>query len=582
MTIEEMVESSELKLRNYNSSHINAGNRPCYPMFIIYNNPENSKRIGVRLERFWPAAYTRLMQAHYTTDSALIDINENTNFNIDANVNAVKGTSGIFSKMVSLCIYNIVDTSIFSSPQDFLGCFDTVQKVKQSVENAFSLRSILIVLLDQSSGHEKDSTEIRQLLHTLLYNETRSDYDAVYILSNLHRDNTLVTPEEQCQAVADVLILSNNDDPRLVNRCNIMYEPGGVFTVSWQLRERPYADITFQLYDAIWKNLASSYNPAPYSESMRWESLLPSDMLDIERKDDSFYDGLPLKSVPEPGANPPRQISKMSFNEYSKVGFPDMVEALAEELTGADYDIVYDQLKKKVYETSPSDLKNLKFEDLSSSRLPNGDTPLPQYVVEYSEAMARKKLEDTCRSYQRRASDTSQLLRDALHNLLRICAGRNPLGSLYEKMVKSFFDQYPKRVSELALSQRQDNLIKNTHMIFDEILNINNDIFSSSFAVEWSKRLDQVGAEIYLLLKNDLMNEVNNKILLGGSYVCADQPMSVYMLDSENETGGLYTSFKTAFNGMDSVSFLDTGDPDMLEAVTLIRLSGNDSSNIIL
>ena len=135
----------------------------------------------MRLERFWPAAYTRLMQAHYTTDSALIDINENTNFNIDANVNAVKGTNGIFSKMVSLCIYNIVDTSIFSSPQDFLGCFDTVQKVKQSVENAFSLRSILIVLLDQSSGHEKDSTEIRQLLHTLLYKENRSDYDAVYI-----------------------------------------------------------------------------------------------------------------------------------------------------------------------------------------------------------------------------------------------------------------------------------------------------------------------------------------------------------------------------------------------------------------
>lgn len=103
-----------------------------------------------------------------------------------------------------LNIYNIIDTSIIDTLDDFKKLYDAGNYFKDLVVG--SCKSMAIVLLDDSTVKHNVANEIRLYLA-----DNGEAYDGVIVVANRTYGDSIYEMKDLYKIAANVIILSNND-----------------------------------------------------------------------------------------------------------------------------------------------------------------------------------------------------------------------------------------------------------------------------------------------------------------------------------------------------------------------------------
>ena len=257
--ITELINNATQELENTNRDIDTVGNRPHFPMFVASNNMtvDDMRKILMRkMERIWPQTISKVVFSAYSNELGsgvtFKDIDnecELEDVQLQLHLDEIKMTRDTFAEMKLWCIYNIIDTSVISSMDDFKKCFSAIQKMKDAIID--TSRSMLILLLDDSSQKRNLAKEIKSFLADGI-----PGYDGCFILSNRTQDSVMYKMDDLYKIAANVMILSNNDavgtydDSDYNARTSCLYN-GNVNTVSYSLLERPNKKIALQLLDTF-------------------------------------------------------------------------------------------------------------------------------------------------------------------------------------------------------------------------------------------------------------------------------------------------------------------------------------------
>ncbi|MGN0180182.1 MAG: hypothetical protein ACI4DY_12240 [Monoglobaceae bacterium] len=628
--IEELISASKERLQDTTSISGQIGNRPEYPMAVFFNKPftnEKKERIFTRLSRIWVQSVRHLVAFKYNcknpdepeyysfsnngsdgetengvssdkcTEDAVVDCLDNAMQKIDA-----------FGSMDRWCAYNVIDTSEYSDLDEFVNDYQFIKYFQQKIIGNLASLSMCIVLLDDSLRKQEMCKQIREWLS----NKDNNLYNSTIVASNHYLSGGYCYDEDLQRVVSCALVLSNNnnvssiDDDDYRTRITTLYN-GGTHTVSYQLFEKPNKSIAIVIIHTILDSLEKEINgDFTFNQDYWTKNLVSSEItktIDICEKflkdiqpDCGALEYLPLKNIPADNQN----VSDLKFSTFSGYLHKDVWDDFVNEYTGSlvtkkQLDTFKDELEKMVYEKFPipaiirlTDNNINQIIDTLNVGRPNGDMGLNEYFKQSVYSGIRKRLYNCLKKVLKEISESAKAVKDAIARAREDIARYEPAG-----LKRGDFQQFV-NVSDIYLNsddgiKEKKNICRHTNKkqefykaIYDclvEIVKSSPKDFEISFIDEWAKRIDSAGDEVYRSVSGELTRNKLDRILLNGHFTIEEE-MTVYMMHTFDQEGHnpteLYKRLKSTFKDDDKLQYFNTGNDDMLQALTFVSCNGTE------
>lgn len=348
MSIEKLrnaINIEKEKLYFSNKLSENVGNKMHYPMFIVMNGANAQDALmSIRkdLKLIWTNSYDKILFAKVIDSEGLIFTNidnENTDEVLDfytAYVSVRKEEDfDYYDSMQYLRLYNIIDTSVISSIEEFISLYILSNKISEQ-DDISNIQALSIILLDETNN-AKLSKSIRKYL------SNNSQNNCTLLLSTKTKNSTFTKVENLYETVSGSIIVSNNDAETIkdnqgyLTRSNCLFgKKGRVISAAHSIVKKPTKEIVLQMYltiveeaeqELLNKNISKTTEEwkktlgfpekvsATNCQIMSIEKIL--DTIDITLNI-SDMEHFPFKTIP----NIPITID-MQFSEFKKYIFDD-------------------------------------------------------------------------------------------------------------------------------------------------------------------------------------------------------------------------------------------------------------------
>lgn len=615
-TIENVIREAKHELEKSNQSTKIVGNRPHYPMLILYNTAfekDDFESISSKMARVWPQSLKYLVNYRFTIDNQgvtcfdFLESAPKTKTEILNDIDNAKKAREVFQSMQQWYVYNILDTSTFRNVEDFIEHYNATTFIKDTLSDAH--KNMLIVLLDDSSNSRTTAKAIREYL------SKNSAYDSTIIISNRTRNNEMYDMKDLYRIVANILILSNNDsvssvdDDDFKRRTSVLFSKTP-YIVSYILRERPNKKIAIQILNTILSDINfKTKNPIELqasnwikrlnfanSNSKICEDFLKKIELSVETK---AFSHLPMNSN---ALNLKEDISQLTYRNTRQYIYDDVFNGFVSNYCkyqlSQDIDIsqCIDDFRFEVLkEFSSVELSQLTDEiiDKIVSQLNvgtlNEDLNLSEYFKRSIQIHIRKnyiypEFKRTLLELKKEAKEVLEQIQQ-LHSSFQSYIPLtmfDDIGTIYSNITSLFLQTGKGEVCANKILCAENNASD----MLDEVLNTlkcileeNKDLFSLPFIEEWEKRLDLTGDRIYREISTALTENADDMIRLYGNCPI-DKKLKVFMLHTYDANGKnpttLYEHLQHTFLDDELVQYFNTGYDDALEALTFIACSDNN------
>ncbi len=618
--IKKLIKRTELELEKTNQSIKIVGNRPHFPMLVIFNEvftASDYDDIQQKLSRVWFQSMQNIAFYKYSITSSnqlgfynLIDNAELTKKSVMDRLDEVRMARDVFESMKQMFVYNVVNTSEFESVDEFVQHYNIKQSVKEIVADACKL--MLVVLLDDSSAKRTVSNEIREFL------SKHSEYDSTIIISNRTRDNVMYKMDELNRIVANLFILSNNDsisniDDMDYNRRVATLYNNSTYILSYILRERPNKKIGIQISNSILENAIDNIKPIEEYEFSEWNKRLGITNGKLTVCED-FISNLPCSVDQNIFAYLPMRDNAVEANldfsnmPYSKFKnyiydevFNGFVASYCENQLMMDADVsdcvekFKDYVKMRFSAAELCSISNVTADRLID-QLETGkaDESLPifGYFKDCVKNEVRSNLlypsfKNVLIDLKNEAEVTVNHIKEVYSEYQKnipLNAFEN-LGKIYHNITVNHFhtEQGHRDIQNIiAAGNNYDDIVEYIFECFYHIISSNKDLFALPFIEEWECRLDLAGAMIFKEINEVLTGGSDDMIRLYGNYPI-NKVLKVFMLHTSDANGEnptkLYQHLKDTFESDSLVQYFNTGYDDALEAITFIECSG---ANLII
>ena len=618
-TIEQLIENATRLLENTTSVSDMVGNRPHFPMFIAMNGEDvklEYEMIHRKLERIWPQSIEKIMFSAFEVSGEGtiikdIETDETIDFTqMQSKLDEIKMARNTFDEMNHWCTYNIVNTSDMSSVGDFKKCYEYVDTMKELVVD--SCKTMLIVLLDDSTVNREVATNIKWFLADKSSDNYVKEYDGIILISNRNKNNEMYQMDELYKIVADVLLLSNNDavsqydDEDYKARVSCFYK--GINTLSYSILERPNRKVIIQMMNTFLKNVHTEYLSDNELNIQSWREKLNirNNRIDIceefIRNINFSFDFSVLKYLPFNRIIPNIKFSEMSYAQFENITFKGVLQEFIDNhfknnvVSEAQINKCITKFENEIKERTTSiELIELKEETLMQIikqldyGMVNPSLNVEKYIEEQMKYSLRKNI-----LYPRCINVIKKMKDEAIEtvktfNQFRIDFQRKiPLGSfdnignMYQTISENYIrsDKGIKDINQLIRAGNDYGDISGQllEMIKSTVQN-NKAKFSLSFIDEWSERLNLAGDVVFKEIHTSLDERGKGKIHLAGSYPVIEK-MQIYMFHTSDASGTqpteLCNHLRLAYAGIPGTQFFNTGFDDALEVMKIIECSGDN------
>lgn len=618
--IKQLIKRTELELEKTNQSTKIVGNRPHFPMLVLFNKiftASDYEDIQQKLSRVWFQSMRHIAFYKYSVTSSgqlgFYDAGDNSELTKEAvmdRLDQVRMARDVFESMKQMCVYNIVDTSDFESADEFIYHYNIRQSIKDVVADACKI--MLVVLLDDSSAKRTVANEIRKFL------SEHSEYESTIIISNRTRDNVMYRMDELNRIVANLLILSNNDsisnidDMDYSRRVATLYN-NSTYILSYILRERPNKKIGIQISNSILDDALDNIRPIEEYEFSEWNKRLGiaggkltvcedfiSDLpCSVDKK---IFAYLPMRAnaVEAELDFTSMPYSKLKHYIYDEV-FTGFVANYCENQLIMDADVSDCVEKFKDYvKTRFSAAELCSISSTTADRLIDqletgkADESLPvfAYFKDCVKNEVRKNLlypsfKKVLLDLKTEAEATVGHIKEVhseYQKNIPLNAFEN-LGKIYHNVTVNHFhtEQGHRDIQNIvSAGNKFDDIVERIFECFCHIIASNKELFALPFIEEWERRLDLAGAMIFKEISEVLTGGADDMIRLYGNYPI-NKVLKVFMLHTADANGEnptkLYQHLKDTFESDSLVQYFNTGYDDALEAITFIECSG---ANLII
>ena len=458
-----------------NSSGL-VGNRMHFPMLINYYGERSAtllEKMTEVFDRIWPQTSENIIYVH----SSLTENNDVTLSELSAGamadvtidelhlqgmIDGIRLKRGIFASMLKWCVFNIIETSSICSISEFESIYNSIDKIKNTVDGTTS--TMLIVLLDESSSKKTVASLVREYL------SKNGAYDGVIVISNKTIRSELYSFDELNDIVADVIILSNNDsissfDDNYDRRISCLFG-GRTLTLAYSSLRRPNVKISTQMLNLIIEQIYNKQIDRPLLLS---ESELCG-RLGIENGKISFIEDrlksmdvrfpandislLPLRSIP----NSEIDINSITYSAYSEYmcsgAFESYLDSfLKSKADGAiniksTLDEYTSMVKNNLTSSEIVGLSETTIDNLVSRiqvQAPNKGLALSDYFKNYVKYYTRKNIvipfiREMLLSLSKHANETIDAFRQFREDYVRVLPldGFSELGTMYSTLTENY------------------------------------------------------------------------------------------------------------------------------------------------
>ncbi|MBQ9415116.1 MAG: hypothetical protein IJU16_08350, partial [Clostridia bacterium] len=551
--IKEFIHSSQLELEKNNQGMNIVGNRPHYPMFLLFNDPFDAEIYGdilAKLGRVWPQSLQHIVSYRYTFAGGGItytDFRDGSAVSEETVLTAIDREQQVhdtFADMMELLIYNIVDTSSLSSLEDFRAHYQLVETTNRLLD--CKKKTMLIVLLNDSLAKRTLAKEIREYL------SAANQYDSTILISTRTRNNEVFAMPDLYRIVPSILLLSNNDavatidDDDYRSRYAKLYNCS-TYTLSYVLCEKPNHKIATQMNDIIIEQALQYVRTVPTNDVVSWNKkfgiengkcqLCETFIADLNvQVDPDFLRHLPVKA----GAVE-KHIDFLScpYKVFREFSYEDTIVYFSENycksfvISGLNFRNCVEEFRDFVcHNVSPAELVELddatlnQIFDLISTGSLNEELTLPEYVKRQIEIHIRrahvlpqfKEVIKQLRENSKKVIAAIEDLQAKYRSIIPI--NQEELGAMYKTLTENYFLGAQGKESLVAICSAGNttaDIFRELQQCFVKVVNANQSIFSLPFIEEWERRLDLTGDRIYREISKTLTEKADDLIRLYGN-----------------------------------------------------------------
>lgn len=595
------------------------GNRPHYPVLVTSNVCGQSYFVPIkeRIKKLWPQASNYILYTSYETNDSkecvISDVSGEEIWSVEKFreiLDVTKRNENIFAEMAIWNTYNIISTKEMKSIEEFKKCYHILDSLQNIVVD--KMRSLAIVLLDDSLANREMAMQIRQYLSELHIKENL-EFDGVVVISNRGINDATYEFITLYSLVADIIITSNNDavgeydDNDFKNIVGHLYG-NKVNTIAYAFKERPNTEIALQIYSVLigeLKKRADEVNQEQRFDLQKKMGIyagkiscindyLSRQKIDIDL---STLKYLPIKDYTKVKDG----IKALTYAEFTNVSWDDALRTYVEEnisnnaniegIVNESIRIFEKQLVDNFTANEMALIKEQEVEDLFGQI--GYVTPDPKkLLVEYINELvlhdlqkkviiplAKKKIRDYMIKSKGHKKIISRLVEEI--NPYLPAGGFGSLGNLYKIMTESYIasENGNKHIKAIvAPNATYETIIEELFCMSQGIMDDNKKIFELSFIKEWEKRLNEAEESIYTTLSGIINEQLERKVYLHGNFPVEDS-LSVYMFHSHMINGGkreetdLFRYFNKTLADFNGIQYYNTGTDDSLAVLKYIRLN---------
>lgn len=589
------------------------GNRMHYPMLITTNgdNALMTKEIfNKSFRRMWPQTHDNIVfvKNEFSDNLRFIDLQTNSAISIEELQNSLdqlRLKHGVFENFLKLCLYNIIDTSVIDSIEQFIKQYSLIEELKTIV--GMSSLCMSIVLLDDSITKKDLSNSIREFL------SQNSLYDGNIVIATKSIIGEMYNIEDIIKVAASVIALSNNDavsnydDDDYNERINTIYD-GSTLTVAHSLLKRPNHKIVIQMLNILINHCSKILNDKNDIYTVeKWKNILG-----IEHGVIGFFEEelnkldfpcnleelqyIPYKNLPDEDLD----FNNILFSKFSNYIFEDSFEnyiqkQCTEKLINSnilDSLICNYQNKIRVALTANhciglTDIIIDEIINLLVEKTPEKNMPFLDYYRSKVKSVIREKyLYPEVKSFLKELRNNSEqtitdfnLYKNAFTSKLPL-DGFNELGVFYSNITDSYINSI--RGNEqiktiISPGNGSDEFNEQLIVVFENILETNEEKFNLSFIDEWVQRLNLTGDVILREIEKTFNKDFEKRLFLSGNYPKQNK-LDTYIFhtfDNDSNPTQLLKHLKDTFKGIEHVQFINSGYDDFVESIRFVDCSGS-------
>ena len=632
MDIEKLLESVKESIEIDKIRLGNVGNRPHYPVFIAFNGADTDRcsLFTQVLGGVWSEQILRLLLMYRLNFCGSEPIFKRIDFDEEVKISGVNDAlsnvnqqSDIFSSYNKWCLFNIIDTSQLDF-EEYLTAYASFNRLREVIDAP--VKSMAIILLEDSRNPEvkKKAYLIRDFLRN------KKDYEGLIILSNRSRGGREHSFEELYAIAAKIVLLADNDaltsadDVDYSNRVSKLYSPDtNAMIVSYNSLEKPTMKILCNMAAEALETAKASIAAESRDNLYRIDEL--NELLDIHDNQVVFFRSY-LQRIKKELLSERDYQMLMACAPLSSPYIPAKGEkgsARSSEFAGhvmhSSFKLIIDRFARRFFESEECRKLLQAYKESLYERITLGNVYMitPEMI---SGAFERLKifeldtdggtLEDSFINKVLNEVTYTLIYRQCELIVLDYCStcvinqARENLERLYSDVFQmlslswtdSISQQYVDQMKEFLRTEEGCRCLSGILRMSGDFSDICNaltytlykadrffvDTIRKPFIQIWADTMKQRGQDIFTRIRSELRGDGQNGIMLRGGYPVLDV-MSVYMMHTVDRNGEnptlMYRQFEEAFKDMDTIQFFNTGNDDLIEALSFYRCDGN---NLIL
>lgn len=612
--IKNLIYSSELELEKNSQGTNIVGNRPHYPMFVLFNDAfdDNSYNlIFSKLGRVWPQSLQHLVKYRYSLKNDDIEYTRFENEGSETEESVLKAIDNeqqehnTFASMMQMLIYNVIDTSFLESLEDFVSHYNMIEHIKDLI--GCKCKTMLVLLLNDSLPKRKTANEIKEYL------SKTNKYDSTIIISTRTRSNEVFAISDLYRIISNIIVLSNNDavssidDEDYRSRFALIYN-NSAYTLSYVLCEKPNQRIAIQINDIIIDHVLEYLKKTQINELSSWNKKLGIDNGKSKICEDFIVslkisiDSNALRHIPlRDAAINKKDLFGSTYRKFCEYSYEDAIIHFSEDycknfvMSNIDLRSCVDEFERLVRKSiSPAELVELDdatldriFSLINTGSL-NEELSLTEYIRRQIEIHIRRdhvlpRFKAVIKRLRGNSKEIISIVEDLQARYKKfIPLNNDDLGTAYRVLTENYFMGQAGNDSLMAIcnpANRLEDIFCELQLCFVKIVQANQSVFSLPFIEEWERRLDLTGDRIYREISLTLTKRTDDLVRLYGN-LPLDKRLTVYMLHTVDAQGKnptqLFEHLKETFKGDRLVQYFNTGYDDALEAVSLIPCNGSN------
>lgn len=255
ITISKLIDyyAGELNKKSEYDLDKRQGNEPNYPMLVAFTGKDGPRiyaGVESHIQKTWPQfrGEIKYLNAEKSQDGAqFFELSMKDEEAVKTRLERSElcdvsapmfGTDSFFEDKSRFFLFYVIETTSFSSWQDFEDTIRLLKELKREVvQNGMPTREYLCILLNQN-GSEREALS-REILTRLRETCAELRYSAL-VLSNHLDDYTILGDWDSCcRIIADLILLTNNRETPVVNA---LWE-GEVYAPRYAIQQKPVQEI---------------------------------------------------------------------------------------------------------------------------------------------------------------------------------------------------------------------------------------------------------------------------------------------------------------------------------------------------